>query len=134
MDRLFEKTPKEESSEFGSTPVEPECVLVEVGLHMIYLDRALVGAEEPPLHERRRLRSDILRTWRRGLRPKLPKPLDLGAVALLRHVHGLAVIVDPSHAAGRADIRAPLARAAPALEELGRHIAGTSPWSLVPGV
>jgi len=38
--------------------------------------------------------------------------LDLGAVALLRHVHGLPVIVDPSHAAGRRDLILPLARAA----------------------
>jgi 3-deoxy-7-phosphoheptulonate synthase len=38
--------------------------------------------------------------------------LDLGAVALLGHVHRLPVIVDPSHAAGRRDILAPLSRAA----------------------
>jgi 3-deoxy-7-phosphoheptulonate synthase len=38
--------------------------------------------------------------------------LDLGAVALLAHVHHLPVIVDPSHAAGRRDLIAPLARAA----------------------
>lgn len=38
--------------------------------------------------------------------------LDLGAVALLAHVHRVPVVVDPSHAAGRRDLVAPLARAA----------------------
>jgi 3-deoxy-7-phosphoheptulonate synthase len=38
--------------------------------------------------------------------------LDLGAVALLAHVHRLPVIVDPSHASGRRDLILPLARAA----------------------
>ncbi len=38
--------------------------------------------------------------------------LDLGAVALLSHVRGLPVIVDPSHGAGRRDLVLPLARAA----------------------
>jgi 3-deoxy-7-phosphoheptulonate synthase len=38
--------------------------------------------------------------------------LDLGAVVLLAHVHGLPVIVDPSHAAGRRDLLRPLGRAA----------------------
>lgn len=38
--------------------------------------------------------------------------LDLGAVALLSHVHRLPVIVDPSHATGRRDLVLPLARAA----------------------
>ena len=38
--------------------------------------------------------------------------LDLGAVALLAHVHRLPVVVDPSHAVGRRDLIAPLARAA----------------------
>jgi 3-deoxy-7-phosphoheptulonate synthase len=37
--------------------------------------------------------------------------LDLGAVALLSRVHGLPVVVDPSHAAGRRDLVLPLARA-----------------------
>lgn len=37
--------------------------------------------------------------------------LDLGAVALLAHVHRLPVIVDPSHALGRRDLVAPMARA-----------------------
>ena len=37
--------------------------------------------------------------------------LDLGAVALLAHVHRLPVIVDPSHGAGRRDLIAPLSRA-----------------------
>ena len=38
--------------------------------------------------------------------------LDLGAVALLSRVHGLPVIVDPSHATGRRDLLLPLSRAA----------------------
>jgi 3-deoxy-7-phosphoheptulonate synthase len=38
--------------------------------------------------------------------------LDLGAVALLSHVHRLPVIVDPSHGVGRRDLIGPLARAA----------------------
>jgi 3-deoxy-7-phosphoheptulonate synthase len=38
--------------------------------------------------------------------------LDLGAVALLAHVHNLPVIVDPSHGTGRRDLIVPLARAA----------------------
>jgi 3-deoxy-7-phosphoheptulonate synthase len=38
--------------------------------------------------------------------------LDLGAVALLSHVHKLPVIVDPSHGTGRRDLIVPLARAA----------------------
>lgn len=37
--------------------------------------------------------------------------LDLGAVALLAHVHHLPVVVDPSHATGRRDLVLPLARA-----------------------
>lgn len=37
--------------------------------------------------------------------------LDLGAVALLAHVHRLPVIVDPSHATGRRDLIVPLAKA-----------------------
>ncbi len=38
--------------------------------------------------------------------------LDISAVALLRRATALPVLVDPSHAAGRKDILAPLARAA----------------------
>ncbi|MDT8437067.1 MAG: 3-deoxy-7-phosphoheptulonate synthase [Gemmatimonadota bacterium] len=38
--------------------------------------------------------------------------LDLASVALLRHVHRVPVIVDPSHALGRRDLVPPLARAA----------------------
>lgn len=45
--------------------------------------------------------------------------LDLASVALLRHVHGLPVVVDPSHAVGRRDLIAPLARAAVAAGALG---------------
>ncbi len=38
--------------------------------------------------------------------------LDLGSVALLRHVYGLPVIVDPSHGLGRRDLIPHLSRAA----------------------
>jgi 3-deoxy-7-phosphoheptulonate synthase len=38
--------------------------------------------------------------------------LDLASVALLRHVHGLPVIVDPSHGLGRRDLVPHLSRAA----------------------
>jgi 3-deoxy-7-phosphoheptulonate synthase len=38
--------------------------------------------------------------------------LDVAAVALIRLEHGLPVVVDPSHAAGRRDLVVPLARAA----------------------
>ncbi|MDP3278353.1 MAG: 3-deoxy-7-phosphoheptulonate synthase [Deltaproteobacteria bacterium] len=51
----------------------------------------------------------------RGVRswdPTTRNLLDLGAVALLAHAHGLPVIVDPSHATGRRDLVLPLARAA----------------------
>lgn len=37
--------------------------------------------------------------------------LDVGAIAVLAHAHGLPVLVDPSHAAGRRDVVLPLARA-----------------------
>lgn len=47
-----------------------------------------------------------------GFDPETRNLLDLGAVALLRHSYGQAVIVDPSHAAGRRDLVLPLARAA----------------------
>ena len=47
----------------------------------------------------------------RGFDPSTRNLLDLGAVALLAHAHRLPVIVDPSHALGRRDLIAPLARA-----------------------
>lgn len=37
--------------------------------------------------------------------------LDVSAIAQLKHVHGQAVVVDPSHASGRRDLILPLARA-----------------------
>lgn len=37
--------------------------------------------------------------------------LDVGAIALMRHVHGQVVAVDPSHACGRRDLVTPLALA-----------------------
>lgn len=45
--------------------------------------------------------------------------LDLGAVALLAGVHGLPVVVDPSHATGRRDLLRPLSRAAVAAGAAG---------------
>jgi 3-deoxy-7-phosphoheptulonate synthase len=48
--------------------------------------------------------------------------LDLGAVALLVHVHRLPVIVDPSHGAGRRDLILPLGRAALAVGAAGLMI------------
>lgn len=58
----------------------------------------------------------------RGIRsfdPRTRNLLDLGAVALLAHVHGLPVIVDPSHATGRRDLLGPLSRAAVAAGAAG---------------
>ncbi|HKA90933.1 MAG TPA: 3-deoxy-7-phosphoheptulonate synthase [Haliangiales bacterium] len=48
----------------------------------------------------------------RGFDPSTRNLLDLGAVALLAHVHRLPVVCDPSHAAGRRDLVVPLGRAA----------------------
>ena len=48
--------------------------------------------------------------------------LDLGAVALLAHVHRLPVIVDPSHGTGRRDLVLPLGRAALAAGAAGLMI------------
>lgn len=48
----------------------------------------------------------------RGFDASTRNLLDLGAVALLAHAHGLPVIVDPSHATGRRELVIPLAKAA----------------------
>ncbi len=51
----------------------------------------------------------------RGIRsfdPSTRNLVDLGAVALVSHVYGQPVVVDPSHGAGRKDLVEPLARAA----------------------
>ena len=51
----------------------------------------------------------------RGLRsfdPSTRNLLDLGAVAVAKHLSHLPVVVDPSHAAGARNLGAPLARAA----------------------
>jgi len=58
----------------------------------------------------------------RGFDPSTRNVLDLGAVALLAGVHHLPVIVDPSHAAGRRDLIAPLSRAAIAAGAAGLMI------------
>jgi 3-deoxy-7-phosphoheptulonate synthase len=55
----------------------------------------------------------------RGFDPSTRNLLDLGAVALVARVHGLPVVVDPSHAVGRKDLVAPLARAAVAAGAAG---------------
>jgi hydroxymethylglutaryl-CoA reductase len=47
-----------------------------------------------------------------GLAGQTRNTIDLGAVALLRHVQRVPVAVDPSHAAGRRDLVIPLAKAA----------------------
>ncbi len=47
-----------------------------------------------------------------GVDPETRNTLDLGAVAVLKHVDGHVVMVDPSHAAGRRDLILPLAKAA----------------------
>jgi 3-deoxy-7-phosphoheptulonate synthase len=51
----------------------------------------------------------------RGFDPQTRNLLDLGAVALIAHVHGFPVVVDPSHGTGRRDLVPPLCRAARAL-------------------
>jgi 3-deoxy-7-phosphoheptulonate synthase len=58
----------------------------------------------------------------RGFDDRTRNVLDLGAVALLTHTLGQPVIVDPSHAAGRRDLIAPLARAALAVGAAGLMI------------
>ena len=58
----------------------------------------------------------------RGVRsfdPRTRNLLDLGAVALLAGVHGLPVVVDPSHATGRRDLIGALSRAAVAAGAAG---------------
>lgn len=55
----------------------------------------------------------------RGFDDRTRNLLDLGSVALLRHVHGLPVVVDPSHALGRRDLILPLSRAAIAAGAVG---------------
>ena len=46
-----------------------------------------------------------------GIATETRNLLDLGAVALLNHVYGLPVVVDPSHGTGRRDLVLPMARA-----------------------
>lgn len=58
----------------------------------------------------------------RGFDPSTRNLLDLGAVALLATVHGLPVIVDPSHATGRRELVVPLGRAAVAAGAAGLMI------------
>jgi 3-deoxy-7-phosphoheptulonate synthase len=58
----------------------------------------------------------------RGFDESTRNLLDLGAVALLAHVHRVPVIVDPSHGAGRRDLIRPLGRAALAAGAAGLMI------------
>jgi 3-deoxy-7-phosphoheptulonate synthase len=58
----------------------------------------------------------------RGFDDRTRNVLDLGAVALLTHTLGQPVVVDPSHAAGRRDLVAPLSRAALAVGAAGLMI------------
>jgi 3-deoxy-7-phosphoheptulonate synthase len=58
----------------------------------------------------------------RGFDDSTRNLLDLGAVAILAHVHKLPVIVDPSHGAGRRDLVLPLGRAALAAGAAGLMI------------
>ncbi len=119
-------------------PEDAPCVaeyadLLQVGsrsMHHAPLLRA-VGAQERPVLLKRGMAA-TLEEWlqaaeylrlagapvvllcERGVRsfdPSTRNLLDLGAVALLRHVHRLPVLADPSHATGRRDLVLPLARA-----------------------
>jgi 3-deoxy-7-phosphoheptulonate synthase len=58
----------------------------------------------------------------RGFDTSTRNLLDLGAVALLAHVHKLPVIVDPSHAMGRRDLIPAMSRAALAAGATGLMI------------
>ena len=49
LDRLFEKTPEEESTKFRPAPIEAEGELIQVPLKMVHLHRSLVGSKQPPL-------------------------------------------------------------------------------------
>ncbi|MGE0326492.1 MAG: 3-deoxy-7-phosphoheptulonate synthase [Polyangiaceae bacterium] len=55
----------------------------------------------------------------RGFDTSTRNLLDLGAVALLSQVHGLPVLVDPSHACGRRDLIPALSKAALAVGAAG---------------
>ncbi|MBP7146113.1 MAG: 3-deoxy-7-phosphoheptulonate synthase [Acidobacteria bacterium] len=55
----------------------------------------------------------------RGFDASTRNLLDLGAVALLAHVHRVPVLVDPSHAVGRRDLVIPLSLAAVAAGAAG---------------
>lgn len=80
----------------------------------------------------------------RGIRsfdPSTRNLLDLSAVALLAEVHGLPVIADPSHAAGRRDLIGPLAKGALAVGAHGvmiethpepEHALSDGPQALLP--
>jgi hypothetical protein len=52
-DRLLKESVEEHSPGARTSGVKSEGKLVQVGLHMIRTERTLVGAEQPPFHERR---------------------------------------------------------------------------------
>lgn len=52
-DRLLKESVEEHSSGARPSAVKSEGKFVQVGLHMIRTERALVGAEQPPFHEGR---------------------------------------------------------------------------------
>ena len=53
LDREFKYPVEDHPTAAGVAPVEPEHELVEVAGQMGGIDRALVGAQQPPLHQRR---------------------------------------------------------------------------------
>jgi len=84
----------------------------------VLLKRGMAATVEEWLQAAEYLRlagAPVVLPCERGVRsfdPSTRNLLDLGAVALLRHVHRLPVLADPSHATGRRDLVLPLARAA----------------------
>ena len=55
-----------------------------------------------------------MRAWHPHLRDRHPETLDLSAVSILHELTHLPVVVDPSHATGKAKLVPPMALAATA--------------------
>lgn len=51
LNALLEEPAEEEPAELGLPPVEAKCELVQVGMKVVALHRALVRAQKPPLFE-----------------------------------------------------------------------------------
>lgn len=51
--RLFKESVEEHSPGSRPSAVKSKGEFIQVGLHMIRTERALVGAEQPPFYERR---------------------------------------------------------------------------------